>query len=1790
MAFRRIVFAVLFFLIVFCMAPGARCFADTIYVNLITGEYASAPVPFHWDEFTPPSEWERPIQTIPPGNWEKVVVTISGNIPSTEYYDGRWWGHILGDFYALPSGSQVSFSWAQGYHSDQFTLNLEPGDTVYSVYGKADYLVYPGIPNGIEYTIESVALIGTPAANLPPQTPPASLTEDLIAANDHSKNCTEPVVPETNPPPNDGQDKFKLTAYQNNNKIDVADPVNIPSGNFTLLESDLSLKSRLPLSIDRTYNSIDTSVSPFGRGWNALPFSRLEIASSTIVFVNSNGTRVIFQRVDDEYKSSEGVQLTLSLASDTGFWSVSQPSGSTWTFDAAGKIIRIEQAYYGHDVLDALTFNYDQAGKLYQVSNPAGQWLRFTYNPSKLVTAITDSTSRSVQYTYDGQYNLTSFTDTLGRTTDYSYDADGYMNRIVEPGNRVRTIEYADFRVSSITSPTGDVSRFTWNLNDREVELVAPNGTKYTYQFTNTWKLQNYTVTGANGEAFTKTYVATGTVFTEVTNSLGNTSAYSYYPNGHLGSFTDPLGSVTSYEWHPVIRKLTKKENPLARTWNYRWCSRGNLISETDPAGSVTSYTYDIYNNRISKIDPLGRVTRWIYDSTGNYLVQGIDAEGGISSFSYDIRGNLLSLSDPLGRTTQFQYDLLNRLTKTVSPDGRYVEVEYNEAGKVAVSRDNLGRETHCSYDLADRLTTLTRPDGTTFNYAYNASGQKISETDSLGRITRFEYSPIGLLTKTIYADNSVETFSYDTESRLVSKTNELGQTANFEYDPMGCLLAMIDPTGARWESQYDAAGRKLADKDPLNRVTAYQVDNLDRITKVIRPDNSFVTNSFDAVGNLLSTVDALGNSWSWVYDKLNRQVKGIQPNGASSTTAFDAAGQVIAETDALNRTTRYSFDNGGRRTATTDALNNVWQNFYDRAGRLTAVKDPMGAISSMSYDIMDRVSSQFDPLGNVTSYESDNVGRRIAKTDALGRRSITAYDLRDRVTSEVDPEGHTVSFGYNLAGQRVALTDGANRTWRWEYDLLGRVTSEIDPLGNINRYGFDNVGNRTTWTNATNQTTNYTFDTMNRLSQVNYSDGSLATMAYDLEGRELVRSGQSGVTTKTYDAVGNLNSESFSLVGAGLYNSSKIWQYQFDFAGNRIRATDPEGGIFTYQYSALNQLTVLDPPGRNDEVSISYDAAGRLISESKPNIFTENIFDPASRLLSTTHAKSKGQKPVLVSRQYTYNVVGNRTAQTDEDGKTTFYEFNGADWLTKAGYPDGSQVVWGYNGAGDRVSETIGTAASILYSYDSAGRMTARGADSFVYDNNGNLVQALENGMETRNTWNTQNRLTQVEKVTTSGNFVENYGYAPEDWRRIKRTANGKTIFTVFDNADEALEYEIVNVTKGPSAPSVGLELTRQFISGPGNDDMKFSVKGRRIYGMLADALGSVIGLTTPSGRIIAKVPYDAWGVFLQAPDGTTTTTTAASLADFEAYVDRIEASRSLGGTTATYDPYATGRRYAAELSPHLYTMRRFEPLTKNWFNRNRFYNPRHGRFLSVDPIGFLAGQNRFSYCGNNSLRWTDRWGLCHKAKFEQGYFQDDQAETVSRLTFENAGVPLNSTPYYPPEFRNSPAGKTAFYAGAITTAYFGGRGVKATMDLWDAYQFWKKTSESQGQPLLLPSPLTASENLGGHTIARHVGRTDADLAARLASQRGIRAASTFLNQAEAEAAVANALAANAEEVASWMASGANGRLPLNIPFSGGRVLQRGASVSTPGTGARIVLEGNGRGGYNILTSYPMP
>ena len=122
----------------------------------------------------------------------------------------------------------------------------------------------------------------------------------------------------------------------------------------------------------------------------------------------------------------------------------------------------------------------------------------------------------------------------------------------------------------------------------------------------------------------------------------------------------------------------------------------------------------------------------------------------------------------------------------------------------------------------------------------------------------------------------------------------------------------------------------------------------------------------------------------------------------------------------------------------------------------------------------------------------------------------------------------------------------------------------------------------------------------------------------------------------------------------------------------------------------------------------------------------------------------------------------------------------------------------------------------------------------------------------------------------------------------------------------------------------------------------------------------------------------------------------------------------------------------------------------------------------------------------------------------------------------------------------------------------------------------------------------LGRDEARGGHTLARHVGRSDAELKERLQREPNISAASTYTDRATAERIVARALARNRTRVDQWLArKGSRPNLVLDYRSSAGdepigRSLPRRSSQPVPCSDAVVVLRWDGQRGFLVLTSYP--
>ena len=168
-------------------------------------------------------------------------------------------------------------------------------------------------------------------------------------------------------------------------------------------------------------------------------------------------------------------------------------------------------------------------------------------------------------------------------------------------------------------------------------------------------------------------------------------------------------------------------------------------------------------------------------------------------------------------------------------------------------------------------------------------------------------------------------------------------------------------------------------------------------------------------------------------------------------------------------------------------------------------------------------------------------------------------------------------------------------------------------------------------------------------------------------------------------------------------------------------------------------------------------------------------------------------------------------------------------------------------------------------------------------------------------------------------------------------------------------------------------------------------------------------------------------------------------------------------------------------------------------------------------------------------------------------------------------------------------------FWTGilAICTVALLACGQKPSSESWSERPQRHEAAASANRPVdrsVDRYDLSRDEERGGHTLHKHVGRTDDELRQRLEREPDISAASSWTDRVTAEETVAAALWAERRKIENWQRRGVR-RPNLVLHFDAGhaigRSLVRGSSQAVSCTEAAIVLRADGEGFY-VLTAYP--
>lgn len=1156
--------------------------------------------------------------------------------------------------------------------------------------------------------------------------------------------------------------------------ISVAVERNLKIGHFTVSFDDMSVPvAGIPIQIIRTYDSRDKRKGDFGMGWTlgiknvrveknkVLGLSWYQTKSNTFIptycieptrphivtVTMPDGTVEKFEaRTERQCQQAAPIPETKLVFTPQGATRGQLSVAGDNTVFVAGSVPGPVElvAYDGTGIFDRTTFKYTaKDGTEFIIKQGAGlESVKDTNGNTLTVSAngITHSSGKSVTFQRDAQGRITQIADPAGKSNVYTYDANGdlvsykdrennttlftyeptiahHLKSIVDPLNRtpIRNEYDASGRLLKHTDANGNEIVYTHNLAER-VEIVTDRlGNPTTFEYDsrgNVLKKRD----ALNNETL-YSYDANDNVLTE-TNALGKTTTYTYDAQDNRTSVTDALGNKTEMTYNAKGQVLTVKDargNVTTNTYD----TAGNLLTTKDALNNLTTNVYSIQTGQLSSTkDAHNNVTTFEY--VGNYLVKQIDAQNNETTFTYDANGNCktqtVKRTNAAGQietiTMTFEYNNLNRLVKSIKPDGSFTLIEYDELGQQKATSDQSGNRTEFIYDTQGRLIKRNYADGKFEESTYDDEGRRLTSKDRSGKVIRFENDALGRLKKIIYADSTFTEMGYDAAGQLLTSTDARGNTTVYTYDDAGRRLSVKNALNQVTSFTYDANGNQLTMTDALNQTTTNVYDTLNRNTKTVFADNSFVETTFDELGRRTAEKDQAGKVTQFVYDSLGRLTKVKDALNQESRYEYNELGQQTKQIDALNRETKYEYDQLGRRVRRILPLGQTETYSYDTDGNLQSKTDFNGKTTTFAYDDMRRLLSKTpDASFNqpAVSYTYNALGQRATMTDASGT-TVYSYDNRNRLASKQTPNG-TLFYTYNDAGNIETLrSSNANGvSVDYDYDELNRLESVKDNrlTGNqTTNYTFDAVGNLESYSYPNQVTTSYAYNNLNRLTTMTVSNasGGLASYAYTLGAA----GNRTQVVEGTDRTVNYVSDDLYRLTQETIANSANngVVGYQYDAVGNRLQRTSNVNQV-------ANQSSTYDA---NDRLgSDTYDANGNTkISNGK----TYN-YDFENKLTSTSDGIT-----------IVYDGDGNRVAKT-VNGVTTHYL---VDTNNLTGYAQvveelqNGQVTKQYTYGLDLISQKTASIVS-FYNYDghgsvrnltdSAGQIT----DSYDYDAFGTIV-----------------------------------------------------------------------------------------------------------------------------------------------------------------------------------------------------------------------------------------------------------------------------------------------------------------------------------------------------------------------------------------------------------------------------------------------------------------------------------
>jgi RHS repeat-associated protein len=413
------------------------------------------------------------------------------------------------------------------------------------------------------------------------------------------------------------------------------------------------------------------------------------------------------------------------------------------------------------------TYTYSPTGALLSTVDGEGHTTTYIRDALDRPASITGDGMGTVSFTYDSRDHVIAFTNANLNTWLYTYDAEGRLTQEKTPLGKTTTFAYDGVgNLTMITRPDGSLLQRAFDSNGQIIWIKefasgsSPPSKTITYTRDPDERVTAYT-DGTTSGAYT--FDTVGRLATESINygTFSVSTAYTYYDNGLIKTYTSPGGTVSIYTYDSGNR-LVSVSVPNVGEFSINSYSVNSVTKMTLPGGTAIQFTRDGYE-RPTEIKSLGPANQPILDLT----------------LSYSQLGNILSRNDGSGFHL-LQYDAARRLQLGISSSYTW------DANGNRLTDANTGA-SFWQYDADDRL--LSKPSNT---YTYDDNGELIAKTTPSGNWT-YAYDFEGHLSQVTNGSN-VTQYYYGPDGRRLSK-NVNGAVTNYHYCSFG-LCAELDGNG----------------------------------------------------------------------------------------------------------------------------------------------------------------------------------------------------------------------------------------------------------------------------------------------------------------------------------------------------------------------------------------------------------------------------------------------------------------------------------------------------------------------------------------------------------------------------------------------------------------------------------------------------------------------------------------------------------------------------------------------------------------------------------------------------------------------------------------------------------------------------------------------------------------------------------------------------------------------------------------------------------------------------------